>query len=254
MNRRIMMELLDEAKGMPLSEEISFQEELSVNQDLEQTKYYDKEVATNHVLDTVIQKANQNIEKEVTQDKSLPSGIDKTMVKDVVKNVVELALKLVLKKRFHVSFSTFEDAKKAINGILNGDTKTAVKSASDVALSEFTGIDASTKSAIKTMKNKVIDQTIDGSKHEIAVKQTKLINRLQENCTKFEEALGINDVKNIKKIAKTIEKDMKEIMPIRDAISQAQVALDKYELWKNNGNRILSDEEIELIEKMNQSA
>jgi hypothetical protein len=64
----------------------------------------------------------------------------------------------------------------------------------------------------------------------------------------------VNDITMIKKSANAIQKDMKQILPIRDTINQAQIVLDKYELWKNNGNQSLSLEENELIEKLHKSA
>ena len=107
---------------------------------------------------------------------------------------------------------------------------------------------------IKSIKNTVIDETLDNSPYEITVKQTKVMNRLHENCLKFEEELSINDAATIKKKANAIQKDLKEVLPIKETLQKAQNALDKYELWKNNGNRVLSEEENAIIEKLNQSA
>ena len=244
------MELNHEVQDFIMTNELDQREEAL----LENEKYYDKNQVTDELIATISNQADKNIDKEILQQESLFKNVDKDLVKSIVKNIVEVALKVVLKKKFHISFSTFEAAKKTINSLMDGDTKAAVKSASDVALSGVKGIDSSTKGMIKSIKNTVIDETLDNSPYEITVKQTKVMNRLHENCLKFEEALSINDAATIKKKANAIQKDLKEVLPIKETLQKAQNALDKYELWKNNGNRVLSEEENAIIEKLNQSA
>ena len=43
-------------------------------------------------------------------------------------------------------------------------------------------------------------------------------------------------------------------MPIQEIIQQGQIALDKFELWKNKGEKGLTEEEKGLIEILNKSA
>ena len=110
------------------------------------------------------------------------------------------------------------------------------------------------KTVIKTVKNTVIDKTVDSQKYEVMNRQTKVINRISSNCQKFGEALKINDAKNIKKTAEAIKKDMNTILPIRETISMAQNVLDKYSLWQNKGNEQLTKDENDLINKLNNCA
>ena len=85
-------------------------------------------------------------------------------------------------------------------------------------------------------------------------KQTKILNRISNNCEAFNEALNKNDIETIKKKANSIKNDMKKILPIRETINKANCALDKYSLWQSKGNEALTVEENELIEKLNLSA
>lgn len=198
-----------------------------------------------------------NIEKEIQKlklDESVFQKFSKSKLMDVVKVAIEAVLKGVLKKKFGINYSTFNDMKNAINDVMDGNLKDALKQSSDVAVDNIKILDGTTRTTIKTVKNAVIDKTIDSEKYEIVNKQTKILNRISKNCEEFNEALKINDSEIIKKRATSIKNDMQKILPIRETIVQAQCVLDKYALWQNKGNKELTIEENELIEKLNKSA
>ena len=216
-----------------------------------------QELGVEKTIQDVTKSFEKNIENEVGKiDVSAPiwEKISQSKLKDIVKFAIETTLKVVLKKKFHINFSSFDDMKKAVESAMDGNLKQAVKSASDAVINNITQVDTVTKNAIKSVKNHVIDTTIDSQRYEIINKQTKLVNRIGKNCDELNQAFHVNDATLIKKKANAIQKDMKEILPIQDTIHQAQIMLDKYELWKNNGNQMLSFEENELIEKLNKTA
>lgn len=213
--------------------------------------------SVDNTIENIAETLKKNIEKEVSKidvDSSIWEKITQNQFFDVVKTSLEETLKSVLKNKFKVKFSTFNDMKDTWNAVMDGNLKEALKKSSDAAIDTIKVFTPTVRTGIKKVKNVVIDKTIDSEKYEVINKQTKIINKISNNCQKFNEAMQINDSKNIKKVAKAIEKDMKAILPIRETISMAQNVLDKYSLWKEKGENMLSQEEVELIEKLNECA
>lgn len=234
---------------------------LEVKQELKKDDNFNDEFLINEkdngldrTIDGISETLKKNIEKEVekiNEDNSIWEKITKGSFSKIIKTAIETTLKSFLKKKFNINFSTFNDMKTAWNAAMDGNLKEALKKTSDVAVDGIAVLPASVKSAIKSVKNGVIDKTVDSQKYEVINRQTKTINRISSNCEKFGEALKINDAKNIKKTAEAIKKDMKTILPIRETISMAQNVLDKYSLWQNKGNMQLTDDENALIDKLN---
>lgn len=239
-------------------------ENLEVKQELKKDDNFNDEFLINEkdngldrTIDGISETLKKNIEKEVekiNEDNSIWEKITKGSFSKIIKTAIETTLKSFLKKKFNINFSTFNDMKTAWNAAMDGNLKEALKKTSDVAVDGIAVLPASVKSAIKSVKNGVIDKTVDSQRYEVINRQTKTINRISSNCEKFGEALKINDAKNIKKTAEAIKKDMKTILPIRETISMAQNVLDKYSLWQNKGNMQLTDDENALIDKLNNCA
>lgn len=237
---------------------------LEVKQELKKDDNFNDEFLINEkdngldrTIDGISETLKKNIEKEVekiNEDNSIWEKITKGSFSKIIKTAIETTLKSFLKKKFNINFSTFNDMKTAWNAAMDGNLKEALKKTSDVAVDGIAGLPASVKSAIKSVKNGVIEKTVDSQKYEVINRQTKTINRISSNCEKFGEALKINDAKNIKKTAEAIKKDMKTILPIRETISMAQNVLNKYSLWQNKGNMQLTDDENALIDKLNNCA
>lgn len=239
-------------------------ENLEVKQELKRDDNFNDEFLINEkdngldrTIDGISETLKKNIEKEVekiNEDNSIWEKITKGSFSKIIKTAIETTLKSFLKKKFNINFSTFNDMKTAWNAAMDGNLKEALKKTSDVAVDGIAVLPTSVRSAIKSVKNGVIDKTVDSQKYEVINRQTKTINRISSNCQKFGEAMKINDAKNIKKTAEAIKKDMKTILPIRETISMAQNVLDKYSLWQNKGNMQLTDDENALIDKLNNCA
>lgn len=232
-------------------------DELSVTKSLTEIKKENRNLGIDKTINDIEKTLEENIALEVDKlnlNESFFEKISKTKLMDIIKISIEAVLKGVLKKKVNINYSTFNDMKESINSVMDGNLKDALKESSDVAINKIDSFDAITKTAIKTIKNAVIDKTIDGKKYEIINKQTKVLNRISDNCEKFSEAMKINDEKTMKNVVNKIKKDMKEILPIRETISKAQNVFDKYSLWENKGKEPLTNEENELIEKLNLSA
>ncbi len=235
-------QFLDVRKNNELDEEISVEKD---------------NVALDRTIDGISETLKKNIEKEVEKinvESPIWEKISKGSFSKTIKTAIEATLKAFLKKKFNINFSTFNDMKTAWNAAMDGNLKEALKKTSDVAVDGIVVLPSTVKTVIKTVKNTVIDKTVDSQKYEVMNRQTKVINRISSNCQKFGEALKINDAKNIKKTAEAIKKDMNTILPIRETISMAQNVLDKYSLWQNKGNEQLTKDENDLINKLNNCA
>lgn len=228
--------------------------ENKLNSDSLELSNEDINLGVDKTINDVTKVLENNIKKEIENlnlNSSIFEKISKNKMMDVVKVAIESILKGVLKLKFGINFSTFNDMKETINDVMDGNLKDAIKTGSDAAIDKLTMLDGTTRTTIKSVKNAVIDKTIDSEKYEIVNKQTKILNRISNNCEAFNVALSKNDVENIKKKATAIKNDMKKILPIRETINMARCALDKYSLWQNKGNKALTVEENELIEKLN---
>ena len=237
------------------SSEINLSNELD-KRDLSKDTEKNKEGIDKTIKDLVVT-LEENIALEVDKlnlNESFWNKITKSDFADVVKVGIESVLKSVLKKKFKIDYSTFNEAKKALNDALDGNTKDMVKNVVDSVINELPFFDNTTKTVIKNVKNAIIDKTIDSEKYKIVNKQTKLLNRISNNCEKFDKAMEINDEKQMKSTINSIRKDMKSILPIRETISKAQGVLDKYSLWENKGKQMLTKEEGELVDKLNACA
>lgn len=235
----------------------SLMDKLQVEKDLDKGKENTESTVLEKTINSVTNTLEENIAKEVEKlnlNESVWKKISKSAFSDVVKVAIEAVLKGALKKKFGINFSTFNEMKDTLESVMNGDLKEAIKTSSDAAVDSLKVLDGITRSTIKTVKNAVIDKTIDSEKYEIVNKQTKLLNRISDNCEKFNEALDKGDEKTMKSKVNSIKKDMKEILPIRETINRAQSVLDKYSLWQNKGNTALSTDESELIDKLNNCA
>lgn len=248
------------------TEEVDLLERLDTNELGLNSEVKEKDLSTNDeksttgvdkTINDIVLTLEENIALEIDKlnlNESVWNKISKSDFADVVKVTIESAVKGILKKKFKINYSTFNDAKEALNDVLDGNMKDAVKNGVDVVIDKLPFLDATAKTAIKSVKNAIIDKTIDSEKYEIVNKQTKLLNRISDNCEKFDEAMKINDEKKMKSVVNSIKKDMKEILPIRETISKAQSVLDKYSLWENKGKEELTVEENELVEKLNACA
>lgn len=237
-------------------------EELDLNNSLPKENELDKNESSDSLaLDNTINDISKTLENNISEEiekldvnESLWSKISKSKTADIVKVAIESVLKGILKKKFGINFSTFNDMKKTIENVMDGNLKDAVKNGSDAAIDKLDMLDSTAKITIKKIKNSVVDKTIDSEKYEIVNKQTKIINRISKNCEEFNDALKVNDSDVIKRKANSIKKDMEKILPIKETIVKAQCALDKYDLWKNKGKEQLTKEENELVEKLYISA
>ena len=66
--------------------------------------------------------------------------------------------------------------KTAWNAAMDGNLKEALKKTSDVAVDGIVVLPSTVKTVIKTVKNTVIDKTVDSQKYEVMNRQTKVIN------------------------------------------------------------------------------
>ena len=55
----------------------------------------------------------------------------------------------------------------------------------------------------------------------------------------MEEAFKNNDTKTLDRVYKTLKKDVEAVMPIKDVIDRGSRMLNRYELYKNKGEKEL---------------
>jgi hypothetical protein len=66
----------------------------------------------------------------------------------------------------------------------------------------------------------------------------------------MEEAFQVNDSKTLEKVYKSLKSDVEKVMPIKDVIERGNDMLNRYQLYKNKGEKQLSSDELALCRKL----
>jgi hypothetical protein len=81
-------------------------------------------------------------------------------------------------------------------------------------------------------------------------KQQNTISRIDKKCMQMEEAFKTNDIKTLDRVYKTLKSDVQKVMPIKDTIEKGNSMLNRYELYKSKNGKQLSNDELELCQKL----
>ncbi len=152
-------------------------------------------------------------------------------------------------KNLGINSSTFNSLKDIFEAIKSGDIKKGLSSGLNVAISALK-IPSVAKTILKNGKNLILDTTFEDELKSIMKKQQNTISRINKKCIQMEEAFKSNDTKALDKTYKSLKSDVEKVMPIQNVINKGTSMLNRYELYKNKGYTSLTDEEIELCNKI----
>ena len=215
----------------------------------------EKEIAlekqSKNILDT-ISDAFSNAVKKGTELIKLPdnwgeevkAGLEKIDIKEIGESVVETALKTGLKK-LGVKTSTFNSVKGVIDAVKEGDLKQGLDSGMNTVVG-LLKIPTSIKTLIKNGKDVILDQVFEDELKTVMTKQKNTISRINKKCIQMEDAFQKNDTKTLDRISKTLRTDLEKVMPIENVIRKGEKILNQYQLYKNKGNKELTQDEVEV--------
>ena len=175
-------------------------------------------------------------------------GLDKIDLKEIGSTMATDALKIGLKK-LGVKSSTFNSVKDVFEAVKEGDLKKGVSSGINAVISSL-DIPQSAKSLIKNGKNLIIEKAFEDELKSVMKKQQNTISRIDKKVGQMEEAFQKCDEKTLDKVYKSLKTDLEKVMPIKDVIERGNNMINRYELYKSKGNMELSNEEIELCNKL----
>lgn len=175
------------------------------------------------------------------------AGLEKIDIKEIGSKAVESALRTGM-KNLGMKTSTFDNIKGVFEAIKEGDLKGGLNSGINAIVSVLK-IPTTAKTLIKDAKSFILDKAFEDELKTVMKKQQNTISRIDKKCTQMEEAFKNNDTKTLDRVAKTLKTDLEKVMPIQNVITKGNATLNKYELYKNKGTN-LNSEELELCEKL----
>lgn len=172
------------------------------------------------------------------------SGLEKIDLKEIGESVVETALKAGMKS-LGMKTSTFNSLTSIFDAVKEGDLKKGLDSGFNITIGMLK-IPTNVKTLLKNGKDVVLDQVFEDELKIVMTKQKNTISRIDRKCVQMEEAFQKNDAKTLDRISKTLKTDLEKVMPIQDVIKRGQLMLNQYKLYKNKGNKALTQEEKDL--------
>ena len=111
-------------------------------------------------------------------------------------------------------------------------------------------INTSTARLIKSNKN-LIMQNVENSIDNSLLDQAEAIGKIDGYIEKWKNYFDKQDLTNMKKIYNKIEKQMSNLIPIKDVLEKVEYVENLQQLIENNGNNFeLSEEELELAKML----
>ena len=227
----------------------------ALNLELTKDRNFDLGEQTKNIVSN-ISDAFSNAVKKGTESIKFPDGIgdlvrtgfDKIDLKEIGNSAAFNALKTGM-KNLGINSSTFNSLKDIFDAIRSGDLKKGLSSGLNVAISALK-IPATAKSLLKSGKNFILENTLEDELKSVMKKQQNTISRINKKCLQMEEAFKANDTKALDKTYKSLKTDMEKVMPIKNVIGKGNSMINQYELYKNKGYVPLTNEEIEMCNKL----
>lgn len=187
---------------------------------------------------------NQIIElKDILMSQGIKDGI-----KTITNNVMDLG-----KSVKGIFTGKFENVTQIENAIKNGgvlDITSEVLNKSIDLAKQNKLIKNSTASVLKKGKNVILD-SINNNMENMLTSQIKSIEKLDKAISNWEEAYKVQNLEEMKKEYKKINKELKNVIPIENTIKTARNIENIHNLILNNGNKFnLSEDQLELAKKL----
>lgn len=174
-------------------------------------------------------------------------GFKKFNLKDVASSAAQSALKTGMKS-LGMKVSTFNSLKGIFDAVKEGNLKDGLSSALSAGIS-FLKVPTNVKSFLNSSKNLILDKAFEDELKIIMKKQQNTISRINKKCDQIEKAINNGEISSIEKTIKTLKTDLNKVMPIQNVIERGNSIVNQYELIKNKGDILTSDEK-ELCAKL----
>ena len=245
--------------------------------DINETKGNDIDISienTNEIGKEIVSEKEQNSFLQSTLGKVINTGVDiglrailPNFLEDTVIDVKNALMGQGLKEGINTAINGAINIGKSAMGIFTGNfesisqAQTAIKKGGlldtvstimDNVLKTSTKnglINSKTSKLIKKGKNVIIDN-ISTNIEESFLSQIKSIEKIGKYTKNWEQSYNNRDVEGMKKEYKKIQAQMSEIMPLQSTLKQVSKIENIQNLIKNKGSMELTQEEIELAEKL----
>ena len=190
------------------------------------------------------------IEEEIIDIKD---SLIKNGLKEGVQTAIESAMNIG-KSAIGIVTGNFENISQVKKAVETGGLIDAISEAVDFAVKKAKDsgiINSSVGSLIKSGKNTLLNNISSSIEQEL-VNQEKNIEKLGKYSENWKEYYDNKDFDGMEKEYNKIREMLEEIMPIEGTIKNARAIETLHNLIKNNGKNFeLSQEEIELVKKLN---
>ncbi len=209
-----------------------------------------KNIITNigDAFSNAIKKGSEKLSFPDELGEKVKTGLEKIDLGEIGEKAAESALKLGLSK-LGIKTTTFNSVKEIFEAIKEGDLKKGLSAGFNTVIS-LLNIPQTAKTIMKEGKDFILDQTLSDELKTIMKKQQNTISRIDKKCMQMEEAFKTNDVKTLDRVYKTLKSDVQKVMPIKDTIEKGNSMLNRYELYKSKNGKQLSNDELELCQKL----
>lgn len=136
--------------------------------------------------------------------------------------------------------------KETYDELCEQDYKGALKVVIDTAVDCSSKLPKVAKEAVKAGTELILGDTFTKEIDRIRKNQSNALERIDNKCTKFEEAFNLNNMADMKKFVEDIKRDMKKIDVVTEVIDRAREVINRYQLVKAKGSTELSPAEREL--------
>ena len=209
-----------------------------------------KNIITNigEAFSNAVKKGSEKLSFPDNLGESVKQGFEKINLGEIGGKAAETALKVGLSK-MGISSNTFSSVKQIFEAVKEGDLKKGLSAGLNTAIN-LIKVPKVAKTVLKEGKELILDQVLGDELKSIMKKQQNTVSRINSKCVQMEEAFKNNDTKTLDRVYKTLKKDVEAVMPIKDVIDRGSSMLNRYELYKNKGEKELTAEELELCKKL----
>ena len=170
--------------------------------------------------------------------------------KEGIKEVVDSAINTG-KSALGIVTGNFENISQIEMAVKKGGLLDKTSALLDTAIGMASSkniINKEISSVLRTGKNTIIDSISDKLEKAINT-QIKAIEKIEKQCTTWQDAYVNKDLSKMENSLKNIKKNLEKIVPLENVINRARTIETLHEIVKNTGKFELSEEAFQLAEK-----
>lgn len=225
----------------------------NLNIETEQNKFLNSTIGkvVNNAIDIGLRYVLPDlIEEEVidVKDALMKNGLN-AGIQTAVDNIVNIG-----KSAAGIVTGNFQNVSQIKKAVEDGGLIDTVSDVIDFATNKAKDagiINTTVSSLIKSGKNSILNNVSNSIEQEL-VNQEKNIEKLEKYSQNWKEYYENKDFDGMQKEYKKMQEKLKEVIPIEETIKEARTIETLHNLIKNNGKNFdLSQEELELVQKLN---